>query len=419
MGSFNLSPPDCPPWDGSGRRGPVSDPDQAGPPGPALQPVPLSTIALQWLRLGCLGFGGPPTHIALLRRLCVEERHWVEEKEFEDAIAATNLLPGPASTQLAILCAWRLRGAVGAVLGGLCFIVPGLVLILALSVVFLGGHPPDWVLGAAAGAGAAVPAVALRAAGGLVPSSRARMGTRRCQQLRWISYAAVGASAAATIGSYLVLVILACGLIEIGIRQKGRPWPSGPTRSNIPAVVVHGVAVGTLGALAWVAFKVGALSYGGGFVIVPLMQHDVVSTYHWMTGPQFLDAVALGQVTPGPVVQTVAVVGYAARGIGGGLLAALIAFAPSFFFVVAGAPHFDRVRANRPMTSFLTGAGPAVIGAIAGASIPLGLALHHFWQIPVLAGALAWLLPGRRSVVGGLLLAAAAGLAVALTGVRV
>ena len=112
--------------------------------------VPLVTIAREWIRLGCIGFGGPPTHIALLRKMCVEERHWLEPEEFEDGIAATNLLPGPASTQLAIFCAWRLRGTVGGILGGICFIVPGLVLILALSVLFLAHHPADWVLGIAA-----------------------------------------------------------------------------------------------------------------------------------------------------------------------------------------------------------------------------------------------------------------------------
>src|SRR5579862_8093034 len=111
--------------------------------------VPLATIGRQWLRLGCIGFGGPPTHIALLRRLCVEERKWIEAKEFEDAIATTNLLPGPASTQLAIFCAWRLGGPPAAIVGGLCFIVPGLVLILALASVFLAGHPPGWIVGAA------------------------------------------------------------------------------------------------------------------------------------------------------------------------------------------------------------------------------------------------------------------------------
>jgi chromate transporter len=118
-----------------------------------------------------------------------------------------------------------------------------------------------------------------------------------------------------------------------------------------------------------------------------------------MTATQFLNAVALGQVTPGPVVQTVAVVGYAARGLGGGLVASLVAFAPSFLFVIVGAPHFDRLRASAHVQAFLTGAGASAIGAIAGASIPLGLALAHLWQLGVLALAAAWLLGLRRGVV--------------------
>ena len=119
----------------------------------------LLTIAREWGRIGCVGFGGPPAHIALLRTLCVDQREWLSAQEFEDGVAATNLLPGPASTQLAIFCAWRLRGPAGALVGGMCFIVPGLVLILALSALFLASHPPRWIDGAAAGAGAAVPAV--------------------------------------------------------------------------------------------------------------------------------------------------------------------------------------------------------------------------------------------------------------------
>ncbi len=384
------------------------------------RPVPqvtLGTIGMEWLRLGCIGFGGPPTHIALLRRMCVEERQWIEAEEFEDAIATTNLLPGPASTQLAIYCAWRLRGPAGAVLGGLCFIVPGLGLILALSAVFLASHPPEWILGAAAGAGAAVPAVALNAAWGLLPASWKRIGTERGQQVRWVVYALLGGAAAATVGTYIVLVLVACGAAEIVIRRPGRPLFPGSARAFIPAVVLHGAAVGGLGALAWVAFKVGALSYGGGFVIIPLMQHDAVTTYHWMTGAQFLNAVALGQITPGPVVQTVAVVGYAAGGVGGGLLAALIAFAPSFAFVLVGGRRFEQIRANVAVESFLTGAGPAVIGAIAGSAIPLGLAFDHLWQIPVLAGAVIWLFVARRGVVSVLLIAGAIGVVVALSGV--
>ena len=140
-------------------------------------------------------------------------------------------------------------------------------------------------------------------------------------------------------------MLLACGLVEITSRRADKR--TGSTRAAIIAVVGHAVALGGFGSLAWVAFKVGALSYGGGFVIVPLMQHDAVTTYHWMTGTQFLNAVALGQVTPGPVVLTTAVVGYAARGLRGGLFATLIAFAPSFAFVLLGAPRFDRLRANQ------------------------------------------------------------------------
>jgi chromate transporter len=381
--------------------------------------VSLRTIAREWLRLGCIGFGGPPTHISLLRRLCVEERQWIDAKEFEDAIATTNLLPGPASTQLAIYCAWALRGPVGAILGGLCFIVPGLVLILALSVVFLAKHPADWVLGAAAGAGAAVPAVAIWAASGLVPASWRRVGPRRAQRARWVSYALLGGAVAAVLGPYLVLALIGCGLIEIVIRRGGLSTSRASAPGVIPAVILHGAALGGFAALAWVALKVGALSYGGGFVIVPLMQHDAVTTYHWMTGAQFLNAVALGQVTPGPVVQTVAVVGYAAGGVGGGILASAIAFAPSFAFVLAGGRHFDQIRANSTAASFFTGAGPAVIGAIAGSAIPLGLSFQHLWQIPVLAGALIWLFGFRRGVVGALLVAGAAGVALALAGVPV
>ena len=381
-------------------------------------PVPLAAIAWHWARLGCIGFGGPPTHIALLRRMCVEEQRWIDATEFEDAIATTNLLPGPASTQLAIFCAWRLRGRIGAVLGGVCFIVPGLILILALSAVFLASHPPDWILGAAAGAGAAVPAVALHAASGLVPASWKRIGATRARHVRWVAYVLAGGMAAASIGAYLVVVLVACGTVEIAIRHKRRPT-SGSLRAITPGLVAHGAVVGGLGALAWVAFKVGALSYGGGFVIVPLMQHDAVATYHWMTGAQFLNAVALGQVTPGPVVQTVAVVGYAAGGVGGGLLAALVAFAPSFVFILLGGPRFDQIRANSKVEAFLTGAGPAVIGAIAGSAVPLGLSFSHLWQVPLLGGALIWLLAARRGVISGLLVAGAVGVVVALAGVPV
>ncbi len=220
-----------------------------------------------------------------------------------------------------------------------------------------------------------------------------------------------GGAAAATVGPWLVIVLAACGLAEVSARTRprfrfrppgpgssgpgssgpgspgpGSPGPEvpgpgtpGPGRSGLGAVLLPLAAAvpaaGGLLAVAWEGLKVGALSYGGGFVIIPLMQHDAVHTYHWMTAGQFLSAVALGQVTPGPVVQTVAVVGYAAAGVGGGLLAALVAFTPSFLFVLGGGRYFDRLRASAAVQAFLTGAGPAAIGAIAGAALPLALAL--------------------------------------------
>ena len=124
----------------------------------AAQPVPLSVIAREWTRIGVTGFGGPPAHIALLRRLCVQRNGWLSEAEFEDGIAATSLLPGPASTQMAIFCGWRLAGPLGAIVAGVGFIAPGLIIILGLSALFLQHAPPAWVTGAAAGAGASVPA---------------------------------------------------------------------------------------------------------------------------------------------------------------------------------------------------------------------------------------------------------------------
>ncbi|WP_329499737.1 chromate transporter [Kitasatospora herbaricolor] len=417
--------------------------------------VRLRAIAREWGRIGLVGFGGPPAHILLLRRLCVERRGWLSPAEFEDGVATTNLLPGPASTQLAIFTAWRLRGTAGALVGGICFIAPGLVLILALSALFLAGRPPLWVLGAAAGAGAAVPAVAVQAAAALVPGSLARAGAgattgpERGGRARWYGYALAGAGAALLTGPWLVLVLVAAGLAEVGIRSRARraPRPGPPegtarqdagdgedaddadgpafggggrpgTLPLLAAAPALG-GLGGLGALAWVAFKVGALSYGGGFVIIPLMRDDAVHRYHWMTDGQFLNAVALGQVTPGPVVHTVSAVGYAAAGTLGGLLAAAVAFGPSFLFVILGARHFGRLRADPRVQDFLTGAGPAVVGAIAGSALPLAASLAHGWQWGVLAAALLGLTVARRGAFGALLAAGGLGVVAALAGLPV
>jgi len=410
---------------------PGREPAPAGEPQVRYQ-ASLATVLREWGRIGCIGFGGPPAHIALLRKLCVDREHWLDATEFEDAISACNLLPGPASTQLAIFCAWRVRGRLGALIGGAAFIVPGLIVILALSALFLAGAPPLWVKGIGAGAGAAVAAVAIQAGANLLlPSWTRAKQAGSSRRIRWVLYLLAGGGAAAAIGPWLVLVLLGCGLTELAIRHPRRagsgdtPGPrSAPRITPLPLVMVPGVAVraagtavaaGGLAALAWTALKVGALSFGGGFVIIPLMRADAVG-HHWMTSSQFLNAVALGQITPGPVVQTVAAVGYAAGGVGGGLLAALIAFSPSFVFVLGGARYFGSLRGNAHAQAFLDGSGPAAIGAILGSAIPLTAALTQPWQYAVLAAAILLLLGLRRGVMFTLLAAGAVGLVISLAG---
>ncbi len=384
----------------------------------AVPPASLRDVAREWGRLGCIGFGGPPAHIKLLRDLCVDRRRWLDAADFEDAIAACNLLPGPASTQLAIFCAWRARGRLGAVVGGIAFIVPGLIIVIALTALFLANSPPRWVLGAGAGAGAAVAAVAVRAGTSLLPAS----WQRRQSIARWIEYLILGGVAAGLLGQWVVVVLLSCGVAELVLEQlwhRDASSPGTPSLRSIavlPLLVSSAVGTGVLASVVWVAFKVGALSYGGGFVIIPLMQSDAVSHYHWMSAGQFLNVVALGQITPGPVVQTVAAVGYAAAGLGGALLASAVAFGPSFAFVLLGARRFDALRANPRARAFLAGAGPAAIGAILGSAIPLTRAISESWQYGVLAGAAVLLLALRRSVVLTLLCAAAAGTIVVLAG---
>ena len=400
--------------------------DEATPaptPSDASVTVPLGTVFREWGRIGCIGFGGPPAHIALFRALVVEQRGWLDKDEFEAAIAACNLLPGPASTQLAIFCAYRVAGRRGALVGGLAFIVPAVICVLLLSLLFLASAPPLWIRGAGDGAGAAVAAVAAAAAWALLaPSWRKAHSVGRGREGRWLVYALVGALGAIFLGPYLVITLLACGIFELvwvmGLPLRDRlNAAGGPT---IPALAIASVGMvaagGGIGALVWEAFKVGALSYGGVFVIIPLMQHDAVTTYHWMSSAHFLNAVALGQITPGPVVATVAAVGYAAHGVVGGVIAAIVAFTPSFVAVMVGGPRFQQIRGSARAQAFLDGAGPAAIGAILGSAVPLAGALRHGWQIPVLACAAVALLLARRGVVQTLLAAGVVGTIVVLAG---
>lgn len=336
-------------------------------------PVPLRTVLREWGRIGALGFGGPPAHVALLRDLTVERRRWIDQREFEDAFAACNLLPGPASTQMSIYCAQRVAGRMGALVGGLAFILPGLIVCLVIAAVALQGTPPAAVDAFGMGAAAAVVAVVAQA------------GLKLIDPRRGLPYVIAGVLGAALTGPYVVAILLAAGLCELG-RHKlmSVAWP----------------------ALIWLAMKVGALSYGGGYVIIPLMYGDAVEAHGWLDEQAFANAVAYGQITPGPVTHTVALVGYGAGGLAPALVATAVAFAPSFAFIMLGARHFGRLRTSPNARAFLDGAGPAAAGAILGAAVPLLTAIDATWQWLVLAAAAVALLlrvPPLAVLVGGAL----------------
>lgn len=372
--------------------------------------VPLTTVVREWGRIGLVGFGGPPAHVALLRELCVDRRRWIDGREFEDANAACGLLPGPASTQLAIYCAHRAGGPLAGVLGGLAFVLPGLAMILVLAATALAGGAPAWILAIGAGAGAAVVPVVAQAGITLCRGSLA--GLRGPRLARAIAYLAVGAVAVLLAGWGVVVALVACGAAELAIRRAG-PHARAAAVHAWPVVFA---AASQLAPLSWTALKVGLLSYGGGFVIIPLMQGDAVDVHGWMSNAEFLNAVAFGQLTPGPVTHTVAVVGWAAGGLGGALLASLVAFLPSFLLVFAFAPRFHALRSSAAARGFLDGAGPAAIGAILGAALLLLDGVDDAWQWALLALAAAALALGRRPIevlLGGLV----AGLALWAVGI--
>ena len=265
---------------------------------------------------------------------------------------------------MAIYTAQRVAGRRGALIGGLGFILPGLVAVLAIAALALGEAPPEGVEGFGAGAAAAVVAVVVQAGLGLISVPNARAAV----------YVAAGALGVVFAGAAVVAVLLLCGFAELAWRAR------------------HTLQVTVWPALVWLAFKVGALSYGGGYVIIPLMYGDAVEAQAWMSEQEFANAVAYGQITPGPVTHTVALVGYAAAGFGGALAATAIAFAPSFAMVMLGAPHFGRLRESPRARAFLDGAGPAAAGAILGAAVPLLRAIDASWQWALLAAAAVALL---------------------------
>jgi chromate transporter len=364
--------------------------------------VPWRVVVARFLRLGLLGFGGPSNHLAIMRRQWVESGD-IEVQEFSDAFAAVSLLPGPASTQLAMWIGWRIKAWRGLATAATLFVVPAVALVLVLSTLLYGSHHVTDLEAVALGAAAIVPAIALRAGWDLTSGYR-NTPRSRDQWTRLILYITAGVAITLLVPTWLPVALVGAGVAEVVVREGGR----------VHRVVAAGFGAAK-GSLIVLALKVGALSFGGGFVIVPLMRGDAVTTHHWMTASAFSIAVALGQLTPGPVVATIAAVGYAAGGTFGGIVAAAVAFAPSLVFVGVGARRFSAVRSRPAWRAFFDGAAPAAAGAIAASALVLARGCPHHWQWPLIAVGVSLVVLLRRSTTWTLVAGGLVGLLLELT----
>ena len=340
----------------------------------------LREIARLFLRLGVVGFGGPAAHIALMEDAVVHRRKWVKRQHFLDALSVTNMVPGPNSTELAIHVGYLRAGVLGGLVSGTCFILPAFLLMLALSWAYFEF--------------------------GSVP------------QVVWLFYGVKPAIIAIIAATALIVAgLLGIALYsERSFRFPGAGLLAGAYAAT-PMISIAGLP--TLLALAWVFLKASALLFGGGFVIIPLIEHEVVSVYGWLSAQQFIDGVAIGQATPGPIVITAAFVGYAAAGLAGAAVATAAIFLPAFVIVLAGTgPYLERIRGSEMARAFLKGTNAAVIGTILGAGILLmGSAVVDLPTALILIAAAIALVRFGLSTIPLIASAAAIGIALALTGI--
>jgi chromate transporter len=355
--------------------------------------------------LGVIGFGGPAAHIALMRREVVDRRHWLTDQQMLDLVGITNLIPGPNSTEMAMHVGRLRAGGIGLVVAGLAFILPAAAIVLAMAWAYVtyGSTPTGHAL-----LYGIKPVVVAIIASALVAFGR----TALRGPLRVV---AAVATALLWLAGVNELVLLAAGaLLVAGVRLGTRhPWAA--VGIVLPAATaVASVNLLTLGA---VFLKAGALLYGSGYVLLAFLRGDLVERLGWLTDAQLLDAVAIGQVTPGPLFTTATFVGYVLAGLPGALVATVAIFAPAFVFVALVGPLAERVR-KRPVTAaLLDGVNAAALGLMAAVSVQLGLAAIRdpFTALLFAAAAVAlWLrVPSVAVVVGGAtlgILGAAAGI---------
>lgn len=321
-----------------------------------------------FLRLGSTGFGGPIALAGAMQRDLVEDRGWYTSDEYREGLALAQLAPGPLAAQLAIYLGWARHGFTGATLVGLAFILPSFFMVLALSAAYLQFGGISWMQGAFKGIGAAVIAIIARSAWKLV------RGTVKSDPYQWGVCLISAAITARTESENLWLFLLA-GAGALIWRRLGAKRSLAGTAALLPVwwlAGLHGPAsTPTLSSLFWYFAEAGAFVFGSGLAIVPFLHGGVVNQFGWLTEQQFLDAVAVAMITPGPVVITVAFIGYLVGGPVGATLAAAGVFLPCYLFVVIPAPWFRRYANNGSLRAFVNGVTAAAIGAIAGAAFVL------------------------------------------------
>lgn len=328
---------------------------------PAAREPSLAKFVGYFLGLGAFGFGGPIALAGSMQRDLVENRQWVTKDEYVKGLALAQLAPGPLAAQLAIYLGWARAGILGATLVSIAFVLPSFLMVIAISVAYVRFGGLAWMQAAFYGIGAAVIAIILRSAYKLV---RLTLGRDR---LLWIIFAA-NAIATAVLEAEVISLIVACGVATLAAQL----WRS---RSRVSLSIVPPIALAASGSAAppaagtlfWFFAKAGAFVFGSGLAIVPFLYGGVVRQHAWLTDQQFLDAVAVAMITPGPVVITVAFIGYLVQGFGGAVLASLGVFLPCYLFVIIPAPFYARFADNPRLKAFVDGVTAAATGAIAGA----------------------------------------------------
>lgn len=343
-------------------------PERTPPASPALVPCSLRDLTRYFLRLGTFGFGGPIALVGYMQKDLVEDRRWISKEDYVEGLALSQLAPGPLAAQLAMYIGWVRGGVWGATLVGIAFVLPSFLMVIALAALYLRLGGLGWMRDAFYGIGAAVIAIIGRSAYKL-----AKM-TLTEDRLLWGIFT-TSAIVTAWTESEIAWLFVASGVITMLVKAPPRRAPTGAL-ALLPAWSLTGLAgpasAGTLATLAWYFAEAGAFVFGSGLAIVPFLHAGVVNEHHWLTDRQFLDAVAVAMITPGPVVITVAFIGYLVGGPVGATVAALATFVPCYLFTVLPAPYFRRFAKNASLKAFVDGVTAAATGAIAGAGFVLG-----------------------------------------------